>query len=329
MMLKPLLYSSIAMFPIFALAQTMPGYQQAPVPYGYQGQQPDMGEAAPYGQPMNGGGSNAPYYEEGYDNAPSYDQSYYQQQPMQYDSYGNDPYADPYNNNMVNSAQGYSDDAYSQAPMVTPSSANMPQQQAYNNAYGESEPAGYGGQDSDLGYNVSNAGNFYIGAYGELLMPDNSNYPGGSVEFEENYGVGVALGYNVTNAIRGELELGYREMTIDKFIEYNNTVIEVDDDEDLYTAMVNAYYDFHNESPYSPYLGAGVGVAYQDYYGESEFQFAYQGMAGVNFRLSNVDTIYVGYRYMATNKFDDMSDIKYQNHILQAGYRMDFGPRGR
>jgi len=76
--------------------------------------------------------------------------------------------------------------------------------------------------------------------------------------------------------------------------------------------MVNGYYDFLTNSPWTPYLGAGVGaghVAATDVgipalsgmrFSGSDWQFAYQGIAGVRYSFTPNLSLSLDYRYFST-----------------------------
>lgn len=90
-----------------------------------------------------------------------------------------------------------------------------------------------------------------------------------------------------------------------------------------YTIMLNAYKDLGNFGGFVPYVGAGVGVAYNmmdDVYftgnpllvnkihGKSDLSFAWAVMAGVGYQLSERTILDVGYRYI------DMGSASSERH---------------
>ena len=76
--------------------------------------------------------------------------------------------------------------------------------------------------------------------------------------------------------------------------------------------MANGYYDFLNSSAFTPYIGGGIGGA--EVYGHKvgitspfnftfsahDWEFAYQGIAGVRYNLNPNWDIHLDYRYFAT-----------------------------
>lgn len=84
-----------------------------------------------------------------------------------------------------------------------------------------------------------------------------------------------------------------------------------------YTLMLNGYKDFGNFRGFTPYVGAGVGIAYNiidDVYftgnpalvnqiaGDRDIAFAWSLMAGVGYQLTPRSIIDVGYRYIDLGK---------------------------
>jgi opacity protein-like surface antigen len=80
-----------------------------------------------------------------------------------------------------------------------------------------------------------------------------------------------------------------------------------------FAIMLNGYYRFHNKTPFTPYIGAGVGevtvslnnarptvgVDRRPFSG-SDAVFAYQGIAGLSYPIAPHLTIAAEYRYFAT-----------------------------
>ena len=82
-----------------------------------------------------------------------------------------------------------------------------------------------------------------------------------------------------------------------------------------YTGMINAYYDLGNHGGFVPYVGAGVGAAYNkmsnvyftgadgatyfnEVIGANQLSLAWALMAGVEYKFSSRASIDVGYRYI-------------------------------
>jgi opacity protein-like surface antigen len=145
------------------------------------------------------------------------------------------------------------------------------------------------------------------------------------------YGFGAQVGYLLTPDIRLELEIARRTNDLDKLNGQVPTLANGTYSAQKSTAyMANAYYDFHNSSNYTPYLGGGVGRAFIKapvYYPGlqqflKEWVLAYQFMAGVNYELEtdiNPIVFTFGYRYFSGQD----PETKFNNAPITATYGND------
>lgn len=77
-----------------------------------------------------------------------------------------------------------------------------------------------------------------------------------------NFGTKLAIGYNILKNVRAEVEYGYySKHTADGDI-YNGYPINAFVGATyINTFMINAYYDLHNSSKFTPYISTGLGLA--------------------------------------------------------------------
>ena len=119
-----------------------------------------------------------------------------------------------------------------------------------------------------------------------------------------------------------------------------------------YTLMLNGYKDLGNFGGLTPYLGAGVGIAYNivddvsftdnpalvnQIHGERDIAFAWSLMAGVGYQLSHNTVLDLGYRYIdmgkATSERSDTAGFinprvnidDLDAHEFKVGLRYHFG----
>ncbi|MCE3233257.1 MAG: hypothetical protein K0R98_1514 [Rickettsiaceae bacterium] len=137
-----------------------------------------------------------------------------------------------------------------------------------------------------------------------------SNSQGAHYKHKNGYGIGLALGHNVSDNFRTEIEGKYRT---DHF---KLRGVYAKDRIDTITASFNGYYDFNNTTVLAPYIGAGIGATTDD--DVRNVAFSYQLMAGVNYKLNDDDKISFGYRYF------DVPDYHYHTHALEVAYRHSF-----
>lgn len=212
------------------------------------------------------------------------------------------------------------------------------------------------------------AANAYEGLYGAIgaglsYVSDDlevESITGGpyAADFDHDKGIGAyaALGYAYGNGFRTELELSYRKNDARQWVGDNVTFSgfhepTLDGDTSSYAFMANLLYDFGDSGWLNPYIGAGVGYARidQELVGvnpvaigglspllvdDNTWEFAYQGIAGMAFRLAEGLMLDVSYRYFATlsPEFDALLagvpttyETEYKSHTVFAGLRWNFG----
>jgi opacity protein-like surface antigen len=105
--------------------------------------------------------------------------------------------------------------------------------------------------------------------------------------------------------------------------------------------MANGFFDFHNPSIMTPYIGGGVGFASLHlsdttsgnvivYGAADDTVFAWQAGAGVEIALNRQVSLDLGYRYFGTERADFESDLaidtsmKFESHNATVGVRFRF-----
>ncbi len=159
---------------------------------------------------------------------------------------------------------------------------------------------------------------FYVGVEGGLnwlLNSDNFN-------FDTGYAVGGVVGYDFTGP-RFELEGVFRGNNGSGFrgpFGTNGTF-------DQLTFMVNGLYDFLPGATLTPYVGAGIGLAFVDSgpggCSLCNTEFAYQAIVGMSWRVERRVRVNLDARYHGTTS----GDLPYQNNdistMLSVSYRLD------
>ena len=153
------------------------------------------------------------------------------------------------------------------------------------------------------------------------------------MEFDPGLGLDVAVG-NDFGAFRIEGELTYRTNDIDQFTT-RGVELEADGDVTALSLMLNAFLDVENETPFTPYIGGGLGfasvsmndvkvsgIAVND---EDDTVVAYQIGFGVEYAVSEKISLDVGYRYYATDDPDfDGTNVEYTSHNVILGVRVSY-----
>jgi OmpA-OmpF porin, OOP family len=148
-------------------------------------------------------------------------------------------------------------------------------------------------------------------------------------ELDNGGSYALALGYQFNANVRTELEGSYRNNDFDSGV--------TDADADTWGLMLNAFYDFKNESRLTPYVGGGIGWAHSNLDGDvggigfddSDDAFAYQLGAGLAFNVTDGLALTADYRWFDTTDFTyDFAgvegDADYSAHEIRAGFRYVF-----
>lgn len=152
--------------------------------------------------------------------------------------------------------------------------------------------------------------------------------------------LGGAIGTTLHQNLRGEVEFSYIQADVDS-VGGNPVPDDVSLTSTGYNLLANLWYDFSNDSGFTPYIGGGVGfgktvVSSDDQPGEiTASGLLYQLGAGVKVDVADNIALDVGYRYRVLSDADTESDglmippgvsvtTDAVNHIVQAGVTFGF-----
>ena len=140
---------------------------------------------------------------------------------------------------------------------------------------------------------------FYIGAEGGANWLLNNN----SYQMDTGWAAGGKLGYDFVGP-RVELEGLYRSNTGTGNVLFPGGVANVRGRIDQVSVMANLLYDFMPTSAFTPFIGAGAGIAFVDSTIQGcnlcSTQFAYQGIIGVAWNITEAFRLSVDGRYFGT-----------------------------
>lgn len=170
------------------------------------------------------------------------------------------------------------------------------------------------------------------------------------VEFDPGINIGMTGGYDY-GYFRMEGELSFKNAEINRITDQtdNYSFRNVDGNLDVSALMFNSFFDLHNDSPVTPYIGSGIGFAtlgINDTYGtdtrgatttrsllyedDTDTVFAYQVGGGVEIALNRRLSLDLSYRYFGTtkarfdNNWDVSSSLKFESHNAAVGLRFKF-----
>lgn len=175
------------------------------------------------------------------------------------------------------------------------------------------------------------SGNFGLAMFSEAEVTDsNPATANADVEAHNGFALGAALGYDFGNA-RLEGEVTYQNNSLDKADTATGDV-DLSEDIDSLTFLANGYWDFTNNTPWTSFLSAGLGVAMVNvddntaYVGDDyDTVFAYQLSAGIGYAINETMTVECKYRYLATTdpEFDNV-EVEYATQNVYVGLRYAF-----
>lgn len=173
------------------------------------------------------------------------------------------------------------------------------------------------------------------------------NFWGNKKKFNPK-GANIAVGAKVGQNLRFEAEYNYREKT-DKTETYvdNDGMVVFEGKEKMELSaqsyMLNGYYDFHNSSKFTPYVGVGFGMAKIEYdytdnydvynagtgaylgsdrdsYYASKTKFAYNISAGASYDINDHLALDLGLRYIDYGSFSDSDVDKYKTKSKEVSF---------
>ena len=185
---------------------------------------------------------------------------------------------------------------------------------------------------------------WYLSVSGLYLLPGESSLAldgdqgptiNGDLELDSGLGFSIAMGAGDDVGLRGELELGYRKADWDEIdfdVEREDLLSgDIEGDFATFSVMANGVYAVEASDRMRPYFGIGLGLARHtaDGIGEDDSThdtvFAWQGMLGVGFPLSENTEARVGYRYFVTADGDfDGDEASYDSHSMEGGISVRF-----
>jgi opacity protein-like surface antigen len=205
----------------------------------------------------------------------------------------------------------------------------------------------------------AHAQGFYVGGgAGAAFLESALNTNGPAFLIDSDYGTGWLLrgeaGYAFANGLRVEGEIGYRQNDVTKLRidqdgglgrslglpPLNGAVLTTTGDESSLAFMANAWYDIRTGTPFTPYVGGGVGFSRAAFNSlaaggltlvdDSDIVFAYQFGAGLAYAITPQLSATVDYRFFATSDptFTDFEGVsfssEYQSHSITGGFRFTF-----
>lgn len=153
-------------------------------------------------------------------------------------------------------------------------------------------------------------------------MPDEVEH---SLETGPGYLLGGAIGANVSDDIRVEIEVSHAEWDAESFA-FGAGAFQLADlaegSVNMTYLLANAWADWNNASAFTPYIGGGVGLGwaigtnvdyanmgeFEEYSGDGVIGFAFQFGAGMKFEMTEHASFDLGYRFKGVPNIDFKSN---------------------
>ncbi len=171
----------------------------------------------------------------------------------------------------------------------------------------------------------------YVGASisGQQLMETEVNSSNQEVTFDLGYGGSAFAGYHWPVGFRLEAEGSYFKNDIDK-VKSGSGSSSADGSVDMKALMVNALWEFENETKWFSYLGLGGGYGWSK--GKTSTSSAsasvplFQPILGAGYRITENISMALDYKFMMGLKKLDYDGVKgeYKAHRLGLGVRYAF-----
>jgi opacity protein-like surface antigen len=180
----------------------------------------------------------------------------------------------------------------------------------------------------------AHAQGFYTGVEGAATLFNDGNtrvvpQPLPTIRAHTNFDVGwlagANAGYEWPLGLALEEEFAFRQNDIDRIANSGGPLFK-GGDAHSYSIMTNGYYRWHNVTPFTPYIGGGIGestvvlnnlrpIGVTGNYGGDDAVFGYQGIGGVSYALSPRLSVSAEYRYFATLRPGFQSNVGSFNNV--------------
>lgn len=190
---------------------------------------------------------------------------------------------------------------------------------------------------------TGNQSGFYAGVAGGANFAKDSDITGGgitntTIRFDTGPAAAGTIGYAFADGFRTEVEAVYRKNDIGSVTSLGSSTGSVR----ALDFTVNGLYDFDTGTRLKPYIGLGLGAVFVTYSDVAvpgktindtgPALMAYQGIAGVSYKLSKTVQLFVDYRYIGgidlaepdlTARDGAGLDFVFKDQTALAGLRFD------
>ena len=152
---------------------------------------------------------------------------------------------------------------------------------------------------------------------------------GASAEIKNGLGFNHSIGYQFGNSFSTELEFAYKNGDFEK-VTGDGGISNLHGDITSKSFLVNGIYFFDIRKFYSPYIGYGIGIAFQEATQKGkgsgeDTTLAYQLKVGAEMEFNRNLSLLTGYKYFTTDeaKFGFYNG-ELTSHTFEAGLKLQF-----
>ncbi len=179
---------------------------------------------------------------------------------------------------------------------------------------------------------------------GTALMPGEPTsliFPPDNPETKDTgFAISGAMGRRHSRSLRSEIEFAIRENELSRNVP---GVIATDLSADVraYSLMKNVIFELPNQTRFTPYGGAGIGISWVDVdaqsttfgntttareVSEDDTALTYQAIGGVSTRVNQAMDFVVEYRFIGTGdiELDSIGSLPYQANNLFLGVKLEY-----
>lgn len=184
---------------------------------------------------------------------------------------------------------------------------------------------------------------WYSGLRGNLAFGGsiNAKAPPDSLKADLDFGGGgsVFWGFHLPDGFDAELELAYRNQQLGNGV-VDGTAVKLGGYGQMFAPMANVYWTAPVDFPVKPFIGGGLGYAWNEIGIDSvngtsitpvhddNWRFAYNGMVGIVIPMRATSRVTIGYRWLHENV--DVSCTtgvscsgNLNSHSIDVGYSLD------
>ncbi|VEN74305.1 conserved exported hypothetical protein [Candidatus Desulfarcum epimagneticum] len=185
------------------------------------------------------------------------------------------------------------------------------------------------------------SGSYFTGYIGSASLSDSDwNSPASTgvtlnLSYDAGMALGAAIGYQL-DVLRVEMELSHQKNNVTG-VSFSGGSLDMSGDMSIVSLLANGYLDIINNTPITPFLSVGVGLAKvegNDFFvpgigigsgSADDTVQAFQIGGGLGYEINETVTLYANYRYFGTSDVDfDGTRVSIGSHNFMVGARVNF-----